>query len=150
MAFEQVYEWNASDIVGSFAGVPFKALADDEFINVEPASESFGTVQSVDGPVTYYGTNDQRATVTVRFVATSESVAGMTALQNADLAALNGAGVGVLEIRNTRTGEMLFDPKARIVKRPNTQMAKAPGVREFPIFCPHLKYTPASVAAVTP
>lgn len=145
--FEQVYEWNAADIIASFAGVPWVAFAEDEFINLEALAESFGTTQSIDGPVTYWGTNNRQVKVTARFVATSQSVAEMSALLNADLAALNGAGVGPLSIQNTRTGERFFDPNARIMKRPNAPMARAVGVREFEIHCPHLQHTPATAPA---
>lgn len=135
-------EWNASEIAMSFAGIPITGLADGEFVTIEMASDDYGDTNGADGETTRWRTNDRRATVTFKVMSTSQSLPALMAVSNTDLAALNGGGVGALQIANLTTGERFEAPEAWIMKQPNVSMGREVSAREFTVRCAALIMTP--------
>lgn len=126
-------EYNASEVAMSFAGIPITGLADGEFVTIEMDTDDFGDVVGSDGEVASFRTNDRRAKVTFKLLQTSAAISRLMALSNADLAAINGAGVGALMVENLSTGERWEAPEARIMKQPNVSLGREVGSREFVI-----------------
>jgi hypothetical protein len=137
-------EWNASEVAMSFAGIPITGYADGEFVTIEPEADDYGDTNGTDGETTRWRTNDLRATVTFKIMQTSSSHPLLMAMSNVDLAALNGAGVGALQIANLTTGERYEAPEAWIKRRPNVPMAREVGPREWIIRCAALVSTPGT------
>ena len=97
----QVYDATEVDI--SFAGIPITGgFADGEFVRIERETEAFGVVVGTDGEVTRNSNNDDRATVTVILMQSSESNAVLRGLVNADKNTPGGSGIGALLINSSR------------------------------------------------
>ncbi len=140
-----LHEWSINECAISFAGVMFPgAGADGEVLTIEMEGDDYGDTLSADGDVTRWRTNDRRATVTLKLLQTSQMVPQLMAVSNADLAALNGAGVGAFQVANLTTGERFEAPEAWIKKQPNMSYAREVSAREFVIRCAVGIYTPGN------
>ena len=126
----------------SFAGIPIfqtEHTADGEFLSVAMESDAFNDVVGSNGGGTRPKSNDQRATVTIKLMQSSETNALLSAIHNADLAAPNGAGVGALLIRDRNGTTLLESTAAWIVKAPDISMDRQATTREWVIKCASLK-----------
>ncbi len=137
-------EWNLNECAISFAGILFSGGADGEVLSIEPAGDDYGDVMGSDGEVTSFRTNEVRATATIKLMQTSQMVAPLLTLRNADLAALNGAGVGAFQAVNLTTGERVEAPQARIMAPPVMGYAREPSAREFKIRLFNYQYIPGT------
>jgi hypothetical protein len=138
-------EWNINECAISFAGVLFPGGgADGEVLTIEMEADDYGDVVGSDGEVARFRTNDRRATATLKLMQTSAMVPQLMAISNADLAALNGAGVGAFQVANLTTGERFEAPEAWIKKQPSLSYGREVGTREFVIRCAAGIFTPGA------
>lgn len=138
-------EWNVNECTVSFAGVMFPGGgADGEILTIEMEGDDYGDVAGSDGEVARFRTNDRRATATLKLMQTSQMVPQLMAVSNADLAALNGAGVGAFQVANLTTGERFEAPEAWIKKQPGLSYGREVGTREFVIRCAMGIFTPGT------
>jgi hypothetical protein len=125
--------YDADQITVVIAAIPISGYADGEFLTIEQESDAFSDVVGTDGEVTRSKTKDNRATVTLKLMQTSDSNDALSALYNADRAASNGAGVGAFLVRD-RNGRSLFTGDACwIQKAPDVSFDRAPTSREWVI-----------------
>lgn len=138
MAFK-VYD--ADQISISIAGLPISGFADGEFLRIERESNAFDDVVGTDGEVTRSKTNDDRATVTIRLMQTSDSNDLLSTLYNADKAAPGGAGVGPFMCRDAQGRALFIAEKAWIAKPPDQVFDRTATEREWMIRCAKLDGT---------
>jgi hypothetical protein len=86
--------YDSNEVKVTFAGVPVRDTADNDFITITKASDAFTTVVGTDGNVARSKTNDLRADVEIRLMNTSPTNAALSAIHLADKNAPGGAGVG--------------------------------------------------------
>lgn len=81
--------------------------AEGEFLNISQTTPDFISKVGTDGQVTRSKTNDARAIITLTLMQSSDHNIALSALNNADKAVPNGAGVVPMLIRD-RAGTTVF------------------------------------------
>lgn len=110
--------YDADEISLSLSGLPLDSgYADGEFCRIEQESDDFSDKVGTDGEVTRSKTNDKRATISIILMQTSTGNALLSALNNLDLNAPNGLGVGAFLARD-RSGLALYTATAAWVSKP--------------------------------
>lgn len=122
----------------SLNGIPISGFADGEFIRIEKESDAFADVVGTDGEVSRSRTNDDRATVTVMLMQTSDSNVLLSALHNLDKETPGGAGVGVLLIRDAQGNSLYTASECWISKEPDVSFDREPTSREWTLRCADL------------
>lgn len=124
----------------SLAGILINSgWADGEFVSVEQASDSYGDKVGADGEVVRFAMLDRRGTAKIKVLSTSDGNAELSALHNADIAAPNGAGVGVFELRDLASGVLLAHADhAWIQKPPAVSRGREVSEQEWTIRLAHL------------
>lgn len=124
--------YDADQVTFSFANQPIDSgFADGEFIRVEQETDAFTDKVGTDGEVSRSKTNDNRATVTLLLMSTSSGNALLSALHRADKLAPNGAGVGVLAIKDLQGSTLHLAPRAWITKMPDASYDRESTTREW-------------------
>jgi hypothetical protein len=124
--------YDADQITISFGTVALTGLAEDDVLTIEQDSDDFTDVAGLDGEVTRSKSRDRRATITVRLMQTSDSNDLLSAINNADFKAPNGAGIAQLMIRDRGTGRALYAAaEAWIAKPPQVVYGRSAKVREW-------------------
>lgn len=113
-----------------FAFLVDSGFADGEFCRIEQESNDFTDLAGTDGEVTRSKTNDRRVTITVILMQTSEANTKLTAINNLDRAANNGAGVGPFLIKD-RSGLALHAGSCWIAKPPTVVYGREGTAREW-------------------
>lgn len=100
--------YDASEVSIIFLGFPIDSGFDDgEFCSIEQNAEDYSLVMGTDGEGTRSASNNRSAKVTIKLMQSSSSNELLSAANNLDRISPNGAGVGVLLIRD-RQGTSLF------------------------------------------
>lgn len=128
----KIYDANEVSLV--VAGLIIDSgYADGEFVKFEQDSDDFSDVVGTDGEVTRSKTNDRRFTATVTLMQTSDGNSKLTALNNLDRNASNGAGVGPFLLKD-RSGTALYAAsKCWVAKPPDAGFGKEASSREWKI-----------------
>lgn len=127
-----VYDPNELSIM--VCGIPIEGgFADGSFVEIEQDSDDFADVVGVDGDVTRSKTNDRRATITITLMQSSASNALLSALNNIDRKASNGAGVGPCLIKDNQGTSLYAGEKSWIAKPPTAGFDKTAGPRAWKI-----------------
>lgn len=111
--------YNSARVTVSFAGIALSGYMDGDFLQITPEGPRYTDAQGADGEYCYNETNESRVTVTISLMASSASNDDMSALHNRDLASVNGAGVGALEVRDLNGTSVDNVPFLRIVGIPD-------------------------------
>jgi hypothetical protein len=115
-------------------GIPIEGgYGEDTFIEIEQTSADFETVVGADGDVTRSKTNDRRATVRLTLLETAVANGLLSALNNIDRRAGNGAGVGPLLIKRGDGTALYAAEKSWIAQPPQVTMAKGAEARVWEI-----------------
>lgn len=126
--------YDADQITISFGTVVLKGLAEDDFLTLDQDTDDFTDVVGVGSEVTRSKTTDRRATLTVRLMQTSDDNDLLSAINNADFRAANGAGISAVMVRDRGTGRALFaGPESWIAKAPQVVYGRSAKVREWKI-----------------
>lgn len=137
MAGFKVYD--SDQVSASLAGINLnEGTADGEWLRVERDSPAFEDVVGTSGEVTRSKTNDDRATVTLRLMQSSDVNDLLSVLYNSDKATPGGVGVGPLLIRDRQGTTLLNAEKAWISKAPDVSMDRTATAREWIIRCAQL------------
>ncbi len=115
-----IYDSNEVSLI--VAGLPIESGRGEEggsFCKLEPLSDAFVDVVSLDGQVTRSKTNDKRYDVTVTLMSSSPSNALLSALHTADQLAGNGAGVGPFLLKDRQGSTIYAAPECWITKMPS-------------------------------
>ncbi len=132
--------YDASEVSLVVASIPIDSgFADGDFVKIEQDSDDYGDKVGTDGEVTRFSTGDRRATVTVMLMQSSSSNAVLSALNNLDVNAKGGAGIGTFLLRD-RQGTSLYNAaKCWIQKPPEVVFGREPGPREWKFRLANLK-----------
>lgn len=126
--------YDASEVSVSIAGIPIDSGYDDgEFLRIEQESDDFVDKAGTDGEVTRSKTNDRRATITILLMQSSLGNALLSALNNIDRLAGNGAGVGPFLCRDRQGTALYAAAESWISKPPNVSFDREPTAREWTI-----------------
>lgn len=126
----KVYDADQVSVV--IAGIPIASgYADGEFVRIEQVTEDFTEKVGTDGEVTRSKTNDHRATVTIRLMQTSDGNAALSALNNADKLAPNGAGIGPFLVKDRQGTSLFAGDKCWVKKPPNVSFDREATEREW-------------------
>lgn len=127
-----VYDPNEISIV--VCGIPIEGgFAEGSFIEIAQETDDFTDVVGTDGDVTRSKTNDKRATITLKLMSSSPANALLSALNNIDRRAGNGAGVGPLLIKDNQGTSLHTAEKSWIAKPPDVVYDKTATPREWKI-----------------
>ena len=127
-----VYDPNEVSIV--VCGIPIEGgFADGTFVELEQDSDDFVDVAGTDGDVTRSKTNDRRATITLTLMSSSPANALLSALNNIDRRAGNGAGVGPCLIKDNQGTSLHAGEKSWIAKPPTVTYDKTATPRVWKI-----------------
>ena len=128
---EDLQTYDANENTLSIAGLLIDSgFADGEFVSIEPQTEDYTDKVGTDGSVARSKTNDQRATIKVKLLATSTGNAKLTQLRNLALTGPNGADVGAFILRDRTTGVILARAAQTWVMKPPT-LSRAREVAEY-------------------
>lgn len=128
---ESLQTYDANETTLSIGGLLIDSgFADGEYVSIEPQTEDFTDKVGADGSVVRSKTNDQRATMKVKLLATSRGNALLTQLRNLAMSTPNGADVGAFILRDRSTGVILARAAQAWVMKPPT-LARAREVSEY-------------------
>jgi len=122
----------------SLNGIPISGYADGEFVRIEKESDGFADVVGTDGEVSRSKTNDDRATVSIILMQTSDSNILLSALHTLDRNVPGGAGVGALLIRDAQGTSIFAASECWISKAPDVTFDREPTSREWTLRCAKL------------
>jgi hypothetical protein len=132
--------YDADQVSISLAGIPISSgFADGEFLRIEQEGDDFVDVVGTDGEVSRSKTRDRRATITVLLMQTSDSNALLSALNNLDILAPNGAGVGTLLVRDRQGTSIYRADECWIQKSPDVSFDREATSREWTLRCANLQ-----------
>lgn len=124
--------YDANEVTLVFAGIPIDSgYADGEFIRIAQESDDFTDVVGTDGEVTRSKTNDRRTTISVILMQSSVGNAALSALNNLDRAANNGAGVGPILIADRQGTSVFAAAECWISKPPDVSYDREATAREW-------------------
>lgn len=129
MAGPKIYDANEVSLV-LMGLIIDSGFGDGEFIRIEQETDDFTDVAGTDGEVTRSKTNDKRATITVTLMQTSEGNSKLTAINNLDRKASNGAGVGPFLIKD-KSGLALYMGTAWVAGPPTVVFDREATAREW-------------------
>lgn len=125
-------EHDARDYSIVLSGVSLTSgYADGEFFTIEWDTDAYTDKIGTDGEVTRSRTYDERATVTLKYMNTSECNDRLSALHKLDKAAPNGAGAGPLMIRDREGRAVYTAERAWIAKQPSVSGDREATSREW-------------------
>lgn len=134
----KIYDSKEVSII--FAGIPVDGgYAEGEFCRIEQTEEDFLTVIGTDGEVSRSKSNNKSAKVTLSLMQTAAVNAALSALNNLDKRAGNGAGVGPLLIKDRQGTSLYTASKAWISKPPDVSFDKTATARAWEITCADLE-----------
>lgn len=124
--------YDANEVTINFAGIPLDSGYDDgEFLRIEQLSDDFVDKVGTDGEVTRSKTNDRRTTVTVLLMQSSSGNNALSALNNIDRLANNGAGVAPVLVSDRQGLQTFAAAECWIVKPPDVSYDREPTGREW-------------------
>lgn len=124
--------YDANEVTLNFAGIPIDSGFDDgEFIRIEQESDDFVDKAGTDGEVTRSKTNDRRTTITVILMQSSDGNAALSALNNIDRLANNGAGVAPILVSDRQGTSIFAAAECWIAKPPDVSYDREPTAREW-------------------
>lgn len=133
----KIYDSKAVSMI--FAGILVDGGYDeDEFLTIEQSENDFVTVIGADGEVTRSKTNNGHAVIKVKLMQSSGANPALSALNNLDKLAGNGAGVGPMLIRDQQGTSIYTAAKCWIAKPPDVAFGKTAKPREWTFECENL------------
>lgn len=132
--------YDANEVTISIAGIPIDSGYDEgEFLRIEAEAQDFTDKVGTDGEVVRSKTNDRRATITIILMQSSDGNALLSALNNIDRLAGNGAGVGPLMVRDLQGTSLYAAAECWIAKPPDVSFDREPTAREWMLRCANLE-----------
>lgn len=129
----KVYDPDQISII--IGGHSVRGFADGQFLNIVGNADLFSDAVGSDGDdITRTKNNDQRATITLSLMQTSDSNDVLDAIANSDQIAPNGAGVFDILIRDRGTGRAMYKADGGwINKQPDAAYDRTPQPRAWTI-----------------
>ena len=105
------------------------------FVRIANEANDFEDECGADGETVRWAMRDDRATITLILMNSSESNQALSALRTADKLAANGAGIVPLFIQDGN-GDTIYEAKdCWIQKAPDAEFGQEPGTREWTLRC---------------
>lgn len=124
--------YDADQVSITIAGLLIDSgYADGEFLRIEQESDDFTDVVGTDGEVTRSKTRDKRATVTILLMQSSSGNALLSTLNNLDVNAPNGAGVGAFLVRDRQGTSVYRADECWVQKPPDVSFDREATSREW-------------------
>lgn len=101
----------------------------DDVISTTMEKEQFSDMAGAKGDVVRSQTNDNRVTITMKFLQTSKSIKPLIDIYNGDKEL--GTGVRPINIEDKETGETYTSLNAWITKIPDIKRGQSPNAMEF-------------------
>ncbi len=134
----KIYDSNQVALV--FMGIPINSgYADGEFLTIEQESQDFNVVVGTDGEVTRSKSNNRHAVIKLKLMQSSDGNAALSALNNIDMLANGGAGVGPMLIKDNQGNSLYAASKCWIAKPPDVSFDRTAGSREWTLECSFLQ-----------
>lgn len=131
MTTNRTTTYSADNCTLSIAGILIDSgYADGEFVSVEPAADDFVAKVGADGEVARAKSNNRMATVHIKTLMTSLGNSALSQLRALDLAAPNGAGIGVFLLVDRSSGVTLAHGTHAWISKPPT-ISRAREVVEY-------------------
>lgn len=135
--------YNLDQLSFSLAGIPITGgYGEGGSVTIKRNSELFEVVVGRSGDVVRSRTNDESGVVELTLLQTSPDNAKLAALARLDENTPNGAGVGVLQIRDRENGDLYTSAKAWVQKLPDSGFERKASDRAWVIACAALKFFP--------
>lgn len=110
--------YNANEVTISFAGAVIDGgFGDGEFLRIEKEADDTVDVAGTGGDVAVSPTNDNRATVTITLLQTSEQNDVLSAIRTAGRATPVGIAIGPLFVQD-RLGRSIWEGAAAWIQKP--------------------------------
>ena len=120
-----IYE--SDNVTINFAGLSLKDGRGEKFCKVEAVGPAYITEgPGADGQVTRCGTNNPMKKITLTFKGSSQELAKLAAICQADRLAKNGAGVAPLMIKDGKGSTLIATDRAWIEQDPEKEFGVAP------------------------
>lgn len=137
MSTTKVYDADQVSMV--FMGIPISSgLADGTFLEIEQEEDDFTHKVGTDGETTRSKTNNRNADVKVHLMQSSDGNAALSAINNLDRLAPNGAGVGPMLVRDRQGTSLFTASKCWIRKPPDAAFAREANERVWTLHCSDL------------
>jgi len=131
--------YDASQVSMIFMGAIIDSgFADGAFLKIEQTHPDYNTYIGADGEVTRAPSLTRHAKITVMLGQSSSGNAKLSGINNIDILAHNGAGIGIMFVKD-RLGTSLYTAQhCWIAQAPDVQFANEPGPREWHLECSDL------------
>lgn len=107
-------------------------FADGSMLTLDQDTDDFVDNIGTTGEVVRSKSNDRRATLTIRLQQTSDSNDILSAINNADMAAPNGAGIATFMLRDKTNGRALYSAaECWVAKSPAVNFDRTSQPREW-------------------
>jgi len=111
--------------------VPLVGLAEDSHIKFQRDAPVYTDQVGVDGQVVRVRSHDNRGTLTISFMQTSESNALLSTILQTDMASDNGAGVGPFLLKDQNGLTVIESPESWISSTPDNEQGKTATQRDW-------------------
>jgi hypothetical protein len=130
-----VKTYDPKKFVANFAGIKLnEGIGDGTFIAISKSGlAAFSSKAGVDGTVTRSRQHDKRKIVKLTVMQTSEVNDRLSAILNADRAAINGRGVGAFYLQDLSGTTLIEGAKAWIMDDPDLSLEVTASTREWAI-----------------
>lgn len=133
----KVYDADQVSLV--FMGVPIDSgYADGEFVSVEQSEQDFDVVVGTDGEVTRSKTGNRHAVIKLKLMQSSSGNALLSAINNLDVGAPGGSGIGPMLIKDRQGTSLYTASKCWIAKPPDVSFDRTATPREWTLECANL------------
>lgn len=137
MSSAKVYD--ADQVVMVFMGIPISSgYADGEFLTIEQEAQDFETKVGTDGEVTRSKTNNRHAIIKVKLMQSSDGNEALSAINNVDIAASGGLGIGPMLIKDLQGTTLYTAAKCWIARPPDVSFDRTATAREWTLECAQL------------
>ena len=131
--------YDADQVSMVFMNVPISSgLADGEFLTISQDEDDFLTVTGTDGDTTRSKSNNRNADIKVRLMQSSDGNAALSAINNLDKNAPNGAGIGSMFIRDRQGTSLYTAAHCWVKKPPEPTFDRKAKEREWTLHCSDL------------
>src|SRR5215472_18970077 len=131
--------YDADQVSLIFMGALIQSGFDDGvFLDIDQEADDFTHKVGTDGETARSKTNNHNADVKVHLMQTSDGNAALSALNNLDKLAPNGAGVGPMLIRDRQGTSLYTAAHCWVRKPPDVQFAREASDRVWTLHCSDL------------
>lgn len=135
-----VKNYDPNNVKITIAGFPIdRGLADGTFVTVAREADAFTDQAGSDGQVVRIKSNDNRATITITLMQSSEVNGFLSALHNSDRNDPDGQGVGSFQLQDLNGDSSIRSATCWVQKMAEYEAAREPTDRVWTLRCGDLR-----------